>query len=92
MIESGYGIALLWERSAVAGLAVTMLGLAGVSTSASAAWADNFGPSPRTSMYRALVPEISASLPDPADLVTAYRVAVAMTREFSDSPLYSREL
>ncbi|MGW4715979.1 GMC oxidoreductase [Nocardia sp. NPDC004260] len=54
-----------------AGLAATMLGVAGASTAASAAWADDFSPSPRTSMYRMLVPEIFAPLPDPADHVPA---------------------
>ncbi|MBF6076312.1 GMC family oxidoreductase [Nocardia beijingensis] len=51
--------------------AATMLSLAGVSTAASAAWADNYIPSPRTAMYRMLVPEIFAPLPDPADHVPA---------------------
>jgi len=57
-----------------AGLAATMLGLAGGSTLAtavSAAWAEDYSPSPRSSVYRALVPEIFAPLPDPADHVPA---------------------
>ncbi|MGQ4600554.1 GMC oxidoreductase [Nocardia sp. R6R-6] len=54
-----------------AGLAATMLGLAGVHTAGSVAGADNFSPSPRTPLYRRLVPEIFAPLPDPADHVPA---------------------
>jgi cholesterol oxidase len=54
-----------------AGLAATMLGLAGGSPATSAAWADDYSPSPKASMYRRLVPEIFAPLPDPADHVPA---------------------
>ncbi|WP_433758211.1 GMC oxidoreductase [Nocardia sp. CA-135398] len=55
-----------------AGLTATMLGLAGGSTlAASAARAQDYSPSPRASVYRMLVPEIFAPLPDPADHVPA---------------------
>ncbi|MGW6421809.1 GMC oxidoreductase [Nocardia sp. NPDC055053] len=48
------------------GLAATML-----STGTSAAWAQDYGLSPPVLVYRALVPEIFAPLPDPADHVPA---------------------
>lgn len=51
-----------------AGLA-TMLGFASGSTFA--AWADDYSPSPRSPVYRTLVPEIFAPLPDPADHMPA---------------------
>ncbi|WP_062980782.1 GMC oxidoreductase [Nocardia anaemiae] len=55
-----------------AGLTATMLGLAGGSTlAASAARAQDYSPSPRAAVYRTLVPEIFAPLPDPADHVPA---------------------
>ncbi|MFX0580222.1 GMC oxidoreductase [Nocardia nepalensis] len=57
-----------------AGLAATTLGLAGGGTlaaAASAAWADDYSLSPRAPVYRMLVPEIFAPLPDPADHVPA---------------------
>ncbi|MTE15514.1 GMC oxidoreductase [Nocardia aurantiaca] len=53
-----------------AGLA-TLLGLAGVGTPTSVARADDVRPSPKTPLYRELVPEIFAPLPDPADHVPA---------------------
>ena len=52
-----------------AGLA-TMLGIASGSVFA-AVWADDYSPSPRSPMYRTLVPEIFAPLPDPADHMPA---------------------
>ncbi|WP_040790272.1 GMC oxidoreductase [Nocardia paucivorans] len=59
-----------------AGLAVAMPGLASTVPDTSRARADDPGPgprtpSPRTAMYRALVPEIFAPLPDPADHMPA---------------------
>ncbi|MEU7769639.1 GMC oxidoreductase [Nocardia sp. NPDC049190] len=62
-----------------AGLATAMLGLAGGSTlvtgrspaRAQDSWAEDYSPSPRASLYRRLVPEIFAPLPDPADHVPA---------------------
>ncbi|WP_328400538.1 GMC oxidoreductase [Nocardia sp. NBC_00403] len=56
------------------GLAAMMLGLAGGSTLATArslARADDHGLNPSAAVYRALVPEIFAPLPDPADHVPA---------------------
>ncbi|MEV5836382.1 GMC oxidoreductase [Nocardia sp. NPDC052112] len=53
-----------------AGLAAATPGLAGAGTRA-AARADDYSPSPRTSVYRMLVPEIFAPLPDPPDHVPA---------------------
>ncbi|WP_062997209.1 GMC oxidoreductase [Nocardia mikamii] len=53
------------------GLGAAMLGLARVDTAAPVARADNLVPSPRTPIYRMLVPEIFAPLPDPADHVPA---------------------
>ncbi|MEU6582446.1 GMC oxidoreductase [Nocardia sp. NPDC046763] len=53
------------------GAAAAMLGLAGVGAATSVARADNFGESPKTPIYRTLVPEIFAPLPDPADHVPA---------------------
>ncbi|WP_433567829.1 GMC oxidoreductase [Nocardia sp. CA-151230] len=53
------------------GAAAAMLGLAGVGAATSVARADYFGQSPKTPMYRVLVPEIFAPLPDPADHVPA---------------------
>ncbi|MRH91763.1 twin-arginine translocation signal domain-containing protein [Nocardia sp. SYP-A9097] len=54
-----------------AGLAATTLGIAGASTATPVAWADDYSPSLKASMYRMLVPEIFAPLPDPADHVPA---------------------
>ncbi|WP_406275900.1 GMC oxidoreductase [Nocardia sp. NBC_00881] len=57
-----------------AGLAAVMVGLAGLSTLATAtppAWAEDYSLSSRSLMYRILVPEIFAPLPDPADHVPA---------------------
>ena len=55
-----------------AGLAATMLGLAGVSTGPRPRRGPTtIGLSPKTPVYRALVPEIFAPLPDPADHVPA---------------------
>ncbi|MFE3024255.1 GMC oxidoreductase [Nocardia tengchongensis] len=48
-----------------------MLGLAGIGAATPAARADSPGQSPLTPIYRALVPEIFAPLPDPADHVPA---------------------
>ncbi|WP_458686605.1 GMC oxidoreductase [Nocardia tengchongensis] len=48
-----------------------MLGLAGIGAATPAARADGPGQSPNTPIYRALVPEIFAPLPDPADHVPA---------------------
>ncbi|WP_455710127.1 GMC oxidoreductase [Nocardia tengchongensis] len=48
-----------------------MLGLAGIGATTPAARADSPGQSPNTPIYRALVPEIFAPLPDPADHVPA---------------------
>ncbi|MFF0610987.1 GMC oxidoreductase [Nocardia tengchongensis] len=48
-----------------------MLGLAGIGAATPAARADGPGQSPLTPIYRALVPEIFAPLPDPADHVPA---------------------
>ncbi|WP_442943417.1 GMC oxidoreductase [Nocardia sp. NBC_00565] len=56
------------------GLAAAMLGLAGGSTLATAmspVWADDYTLSPNAPMYRALVPEIFAPLPDPDDHMPA---------------------
>jgi cholesterol oxidase len=56
------------------GLAATMLGLAGanaLATATPAALAQDYRPSPNSSRYRGLVPEIFAPLPDPADHVAA---------------------
>src|ERR1700752_993435 len=53
------------------GLAATMLGFADVATARSVTWADSYGPSPKTPIYRMLVPEIFAPVPDPADNVPA---------------------
>ncbi|MFE7718055.1 GMC oxidoreductase [Nocardia rhizosphaerihabitans] len=50
------------------GLAATMLAT-GTSTGTSAAWAQDYGLGPHALVYRALVPEIFAPLPDPADHV-----------------------
>ncbi|MFD6393016.1 GMC oxidoreductase [Nocardia sp. NPDC060259] len=52
------------------GLAATML-TTGTSTGTSAAWAQDYGLGPHALVYRALVPEIFAPLPDPADHVPA---------------------
>ncbi|MEV4128261.1 GMC oxidoreductase [Nocardia sp. NPDC049707] len=57
-----------------AGLAATMLGFAGSTFAAAAAAAarpEDYGPSPRSPVYRTLVPEIFAPLPDPPDHVPA---------------------
>lgn len=48
-----------------------MLGLAGIGAATPAARADIPGQSPNTPIYRALVPEIFAPLPDPADHIPA---------------------
>nr|WP_246124062.1 GMC oxidoreductase [Nocardia bhagyanarayanae] len=56
------------------GIAAAMLGLAGGSSlapGASPVRADDYSPSPNSLLYRVLVPEIFAPLPDPADHVPA---------------------
>ncbi|MGV9667360.1 GMC oxidoreductase [Nocardia niigatensis] len=53
------------------GAAAAMLGLAGVGAATPVVRADSVDPSPKTPIYRRLVPEIFAPLPDPADHVPA---------------------
>ncbi|MFE5286684.1 GMC oxidoreductase [Nocardia sp. NPDC056611] len=53
------------------GSAAALLGLAGTGAATSVARADIPGQSPKTPIYRTLVPEIFAPLPDPADHVPA---------------------
>ncbi|MGW4354600.1 GMC oxidoreductase [Nocardia sp. NPDC004582] len=54
-----------------AGSAAALLSLASAGAATPLARADNPGQSPNTPIYRALVPEIFAPLPDPADHVPA---------------------
>ncbi|WP_433712027.1 GMC oxidoreductase [Nocardia sp. CA-084685] len=58
------------RRGFVKGAALAAM-LSFASESTLAAWADEYSPSPRSPIYRTLVPEIFAPLPDPADHLPA---------------------